>query len=232
MRRGAVFCTCMFCTCMFWACVLCAVGAAVAQSTPPPHATTTTTSMDCCAVLSELYRYMAVVEGDRYKCVSPDASCPSLKLIRLFMNYTASTGHGVSVQAQGSNLIVSMPNNAMERLLVFAFFGRSASPTDSTDVELWLSYDTKNNVIVFEDSTCDYNNNVYTLLVLSSIVLLMFFIGVQVVRNEETDRKLKKMDTELKEAQSALPVLPPSTQLLTRPMRAVNLRFAHTGGFH
>lgn len=231
---------------MFWACVLCAVAGVAAQSTtarepatstPPPEASTITASVDCCAVLNELYRYMAVVEGDRYKCVSPDARCPSLKLVRLFMNYTASTAPGVSVQAQGPKLSVSMPQSSVERLLVFAFFGRSASPSDSTDVEVWLSYDAKHDMIVFEDSTCDYNKNVYTLLVLSSIVLLMFFIGVQVVKNEETDRKCKKMDTELKEAQSAhalsaTPGLSGNPRLLERQMRTVNLRFAHGEAFY
>ena len=76
-------------------------------------------------------------------------------------------------------------NHDLEDLFVFAFFGRIASPAESTEVDLWLSYDTKHELIVFEDSTCDYNRNVYKLLVLSSIILLMFFIGVQVVRNYE-----------------------------------------------
>jgi hypothetical protein len=68
---------------------------------------------------------------------------------------------------------------------VFAFFGRSVSPADETDTDMWLSYDTKLNKIRFEDSTCDFNRNVYTTLVLASLVLLMFFIAVQVVAETE-----------------------------------------------
>jgi len=79
-----------------------------------------------------------------------------------------------------------MPVNAdITPLLVFAFFGRSVSPADEKDLDMWLSYDTKLNKIRFEDSTCDLNRNVYTTLILASLVLLMFFIAVQVVA--ETD---------------------------------------------
>jgi hypothetical protein len=69
---------------------------------------------------------------------------------------------------------------------------------------------------------------VYTLLVLSSIVLLMFFITVQVMKNEETGREMKKLHEQLKdhETKPALPALPGSAQLMMRPMRAVNLRCA------
>ena len=123
---------------------------------------------------------------DSYKCTSPDTGCVSVKLVQQFINHTKAVVHCSSMHTQGSDIVLSMQSNHnLEDLFVFAFFGRIASPAESTEVDLWLSYDTKHELIVFEDSTCDYNRNVYKLLVLSSIILLMFFIGVQVVRNYE-----------------------------------------------
>lgn len=98
-------------------------------------------------------------------------------------------------------------------------------------MELWLSYDTKHNKIVFEDSTCDYNKNVYTGLVLSSIVLLMFFIAVQVLKNEESANTTKAMQAQIAqlEAEAAARVAaqpqPALGTALSRGQRALHFRF-------
>jgi len=148
-----------------------------------------TIALDCCAVLNSLYGYMKV--ADRYACKSPDSACASVKLVQLFVEHSRAAAQGVNIHAQGAQILVTMPSDdTLRELLVFAFFGRAAAPSASTEVDLWLSYDTKHEKIVFEDSTCAYNRNVYTLLVLSSIVLLMFFIGVQVAKKDETEQRL------------------------------------------
>jgi hypothetical protein len=121
--------------------------------------------------------------------------------------------------------VLSIPSNRdLEDLFVFSFFGRAASPAESTEVDLWLSYDKTHERIVFEDSTCDYNRNVYTLLVLSSIVLLMFFVGVQVVKNDETERNITSLQKELKETKRSHPLQSRSPEDMSyRPLRTVNL---------
>ena len=193
----------------------------------PASAQSTQLTMDCCDVLNQLYTYLAVVDSGRYSCSPPDTRCPSVKLVQLFLNHTRATVPGATAHAEGGNLVFSMPSSAgLGKLLVFAFFGRCASRADSSDMELWLSYDTKHNKIVFEDSACDYNKNVYTGLVLSSIVLLMFFIAVQVLKNEEAANTTNTMqakitDLEAKVAATREPV--PGTALF-RGQRALHFR--------
>lgn len=198
----------------------------------PAGAQSTQLTMDCCHVLSELYTYLAVVDSGRYSCSPPDTRCPSVKLVQLFLNHTRATVPGATVHAEGGNLVFSVPSAAgLGKLLVFAFFGRCASRADSSDMELWLSYDTKHNKIVFEDSTCDYNKNVYTGLVLSSIVLLMFFIAVQVLKNEESANTTKAMQAQIAqlEAEAAARVAAQPQQALgtalSRGQRALHFRF-------
>jgi len=146
---------------------------------------TVAVKVDCCEVVKTLYKYMSV--DDKFlPCTQGDQRCVSLRLVQLFIQHTSTTLRGVPVGIQGSDLVFYMPVNAdITPLLVFAFFGRSVSPADEKDLDMWLSYDTKLNKIRFEDSTCDLNRNVYTTLILASLVLLMFFIAVQVVA--ETD---------------------------------------------
>jgi hypothetical protein len=119
-------------------------------------------------------------------CTQGDERCTSLRLVQLFMQHTSTTLNQQQALVRGSDLVFHVPTDvALAPLLVFAFFGRSVSPADETDMDMWLSYDTKLNKIRFEDSTCDLNRNVYTTLVLASLVLLMFFIAVQVVAETE-----------------------------------------------
>lgn len=164
-----------------------------------------TLTLDCCTVLNKLYAYMKVTDG--YKCTGPDTGCASVKLVQQFVSHTKTAVHDSGMRTNGSDIVLSIPSNRnLEDLFVFAFFGRAASPAESTEVDLWLSYDKTHERIVFEDSTCDYNRNVYTLLLMSSIVLLMFFVGVQVVKNDETERKMAAMDKEVKDAQRSHPM--------------------------
>ena len=179
-----------------------------------------TLSLDCCTVLNQLYTYMKV--ADSYKCTGLDSSCASVKLVQLFVNHSRSSPHGIDMRAQGAEILVTNPSRSTLRdLLVFAFFGRAAAPSASTEVDLWLTYDTKHDKIVFEDSACNYNRNVYTLLVLSSIVLLMFFIGVQVVKNDAAEQKMAKIEKELSSQQTQPPVGMPGT-------RGLRFRTMHT----
>lgn len=172
-----------------------------AAALAPAGAQSTQLTMDCCHVLNELYTYLAVVDSGRYSCSPPDTHCPSVKLVQLFMNHTRATVNGATVHAEGGNLIFSVPTDGLGKLFVFGFFGRCASRADSSEMELWLSYDTKHNKIVFENSSCDFNKNVYTVLVLASVVLLMFFVAVQVVKNEEWAHTIKGLEAQITQLQ-------------------------------
>jgi len=182
-------------------CVLLGLCLATAQNL---NSTQVELVVDCCSVLQQIYTFMVV--EDEYKACQPE-HCSSLKLMALFLHHTntilqtesvlAGSPYGSSlagVRAQGSDLVFSVPTNGMHvaRLMVFTFFGRSVSPAENTDMQLWVKYDPKQNRVRFEDSSCDFNKNVYTTLVLSSIILLMFFIAVQVVAAEAAKRKLEE----------------------------------------
>ena len=64
---------------------------------------------------------------------------------------------------------------------LFAFLGRSmAVDMSMSDATKWISHDIQNDKFYLEDSACEINRDIYTTLLLFSILLLIFFIGVQV----------------------------------------------------
>ena len=81
---------------------------------------------------------------------------------------------------------------------------------------------------------CDFNKNIYTTLVLASISLLMFFIGVQVVAEKKSKQAMKAMgpqapeeDTFTQHARAFGPVTAHgcADKLVFRQMPRANMRF-------
>ena len=183
---------------MFWSLV-------IATSAPSVAVT-----IDCCTLVKILYRYMSV--DDKYlPCAPMDARCPSLRLIQLFMQHTSTTlNSGNPAIVRDSNLVFTVPtDDSLAQMLVFAFFGRSVSPADESDTAMWLSYDAKLNKIRFEESECELNRNVYTTLILASLVLLMFFVAISVIANTDVS--------------AATPTIPAAVQVAThKPQDVAN----------
>lgn len=166
--------------------VACVTSAFLATAMATSAGDSVAVAIDCCTIVKSLYRYMSV--DDKFlPCTQGDTRCSTLRLVQLFMQHTSSMTSPLSPPfVRGSDIVFYVPTDvALAPLLVFSFFGRSVAPADENDMDMWLSYDTKLNKIRFEDSTCDFNRNVYTTLVLASLVLLMFFIAVQMVAENE-----------------------------------------------
>ena len=164
---------------LLWACLSCVA----AQN----DATTLQTSQsDCCDVLTELHKF--VRERDENACFTDVAgNCNSLPIMLEFVKQTNSLLESHSVQVNGSHLMFSIPteNEHLYKLLVYSFLGRILHEEQSQSADYntnkWMMYDSNSGTFQFQQSMCDFNKTIYTTLVLASISLLMFFIGVQVV---------------------------------------------------
>ena len=146
-----------------------------------------TSQVHCCAVLKELHKF--VRERDEIKCST--GTCNLIPLMLEFQKQTSSLLQN-SVQVDGTHLMFVMPAESehLYKLLVYAFLGRilheeQSNSANSADYNTnkWMMFDSNTRTFEFQQSMCDFNKNIYTALVLSSISLLMFFIGVQVASN-------------------------------------------------
>lgn len=147
----------------------------------------------CCDVLALLYTHMVV--GDKLDMADCQRSCAADPLMRAFVNHTrvlldparARADGGVALAPPGQYVLsVGADAAAWADLLVFSFLGRSVAPGDGQRGPYGLRYDPRGRTVTLEDSACEFHKGVYTFLVLCSVLLLMFFIGVQVVRDQGT----------------------------------------------
>ena len=155
-----------------------------------------TSQSQCCAILRELHKF--VRERDENDC-STDANCNSLPIMLEFVKQTNSLLESNSVQVNGSHLMFSIPteNEHLYKLLVYSFLGRILHEEQSQSADYntnkWMMYNSNSGTFQFQQSMCDFNKNIYTTLVLASISLLMFFIGVQVVAEKKSKQATKAM---------------------------------------
>ena len=82
------------------------------------------------------------------------------------------------------------------QILAQAYVGRLIS-TDTEDIvdsanKLNLIYDTQTTKFQIVRPACQFDKNIYNSMVLASVVLLIFFIGMQIIEHEETKLDLFK----------------------------------------
>ena len=177
---------------LLWACLSCVA----AQN----DATTLQTSQShCCDVLTELHKF--VRERDENDCSTDvTGNCHLLPIMLEFRNRTNMLlDSTTSVRVNGSRLVFSIPteNEHLYKLLVYSFLGRILHEEQSKSADYntnkWMMFDSNTRTFQFQQSMCDFNKNIYTTLVLASISLLMFFIGVQVVAEKKSKQATKAM---------------------------------------
>ena len=199
-----------------------------------------TSQSQCCAILRELHKF--VRERDENDC-STDANCNSLPIMLEFVKQTNSLLESNSVQVNGSHLMFSIPteNEHLYKLLVYSFLGRILHEEQSQSADYntnkWMMYNSNSGTFQFQQSMCDFNKNIYTTLVLASISLLMFFIGVQVVAEKKSKQATNAMGVQDLTEDSVTPlglrarVFEPVTahgcadKLVFRQMPRANMRF-------
>ncbi len=195
----------------------------------------TTSQSQCCAVLTELHKF--VRERDENDCFTDvTGDCNLLPIMLEFRKQTNSLlGSTNSVQVNGSRLVFSIPteNEHLYKLLVYSFLGRILHEEQSKSADYntnkWMMFDSNSGTFQFQQSMCDFNKNIYTTLVLASISLLMFFIGVQVVAEKKSKQPTIvpaapfALATEAPLARAFGPVT--ADNLVFRQMSRANLRF-------
>jgi hypothetical protein len=174
--------------------------------------------VECCDVLQAIHTFLVDKPTDRISldaCRRSARGCLSYNLIKTFVKHTRSMLDpqqklpDSGVATSDNSLVFSLSNETLDvvSMTVFAFMGRSiATDSSMSEATRWVSYDIHRDEFYLEDSACEINRDVYTTLLLASIVILVFFIAVQVQR-DDTEKQHKEADSP---ADSAAPA-PPDT---------------------
>ena len=149
-------------------------------------------TIECCDVLHEMHRFLVAKPIDIMStetCCQHTRQCLSCNLIRMFVKHSRLLldPHNKlpenGVRTTDTALVFSLLPAQLDimSMTLFAFLGRSTAVDERMrDATRWINYDTQNDKLYLEDSACEINRDVYTTLLLFSILLLIFFIGVQV----------------------------------------------------
>jgi hypothetical protein len=172
--------------------------------------------VECCDLLQAIHKFLVDKPSDRVSlesCRRNGRGCLSYNLIKTFVRHTRSMLDPQQKLADGgvattdSSLVFSLSNETLDvaSMTIFAFMGRSvATDSSMSDVKRWVSYDIRRDELYMQDSACEINRDVYTTLLLASIVILVFFIGVQ-VRRDDTEKPLKEPGSAAEGATKAQP---------------------------
>ena len=151
--------------------------------------------VECCDVLEHIHRLVVDKPTDRITsktCRQDTKACLDYNLIKSFVKQTRlmldphnklSEGGVTSTE---SALVFELQKEALAvtSVSIFAFMGRSlATDGSSSENTKWITYDVHKDKFFLQDTACEINRDVYTALLLASITLLVFFIGVQVQRD-------------------------------------------------
>jgi len=156
--------------------------------------------VSCCDVWAQLTTYTVEKTGSSLavsRCEEHKHECPDIKLIEQFYAESNAALHNALTRVDAnSDFVLGVGNTtdseAMLRMLVFAFLGRTISRPDLNHnglVHRYLEYDIQGDKLTMRTPSCEFNKSIYTAMVLVSTSLLMFLIGMQIVDKHRKERQ-------------------------------------------
>jgi hypothetical protein len=186
----------------------------------------------CCQVWTQLNAYVVEKTGSelaRSTCEQRQEVCADITLIKKFIaESNAVLPDGIKLADNGRDYILNVTDardpEVFLNLFVWAFLGRTVSNPAINHEGLqhrYLEYDIQNDELSVRTPSCEFNKAVYTAMVLVSVSLLMFLIGMQIVdRHHASKAKTDAVDNSDAGNAVALPVHGHSTSV-TKPTGAM-----------
>lgn len=156
--------------------------------------------VECCHVWAELNAYMVEKTGSRLdmaRCEREQHECPSIRLMQRFVaESNAVLPHSLKLAPDSTHYELGLRNvtdsDAVLSLLVWAFIGRTISTPALNHNGLqhrYLEYDIQRDELSMRTPSCEFHKAVYTAMVLVSVSLLMFLLGMQIVDKHAAERR-------------------------------------------
>ena len=140
-----------------------------------------TWSVSCCSLWSAMLEFTIEKTGTHLSTC--DINCEDMKLIHILRHQINVTLRGkANIDLENQHLKISFPseiNDEIIQMLAFSVIGRVISKDDQAPIQ--LVYDTQYDKLTIQRPTCEYSKSIYNSIVLASVVLLIFFIGMQVI---------------------------------------------------
>lgn len=157
-----------------------------------PVVSATTMHVGCCQVWTQLNTYVVEKTGSELAsstCEQRQDVCVDITLIKKFIaESNAVLPDSIRLADNGRDYVLNVSSTQepmrVLNLFVWAFLGRTVSNPAINHEGLqhrYLEYDIQNDELSVRTPSCEFNKAVYTAMVLVSVSLLMFLIGMQIV---------------------------------------------------
>lgn len=153
-------------------------------------------SVDCCSLWEELNEFTIEKTGSQLGgCSEQNIHCRDMKIIHKFISHMQVIvgKHNIKLTDNYLNITLAcdIQNNAVQ-LLALSVIGRVISIDDHAPIQ--LVYDTQYDTLTINRPTCEYSKSIYNSIVLASVVLLIFFIGMQVIEQDSKSSTPKPVE--------------------------------------
>ena len=178
-----------------------------------------TWSVPCCDLWVAMSQFTIEKTGMRFTsdktamqlgaCEEQKLTCKDMKIIHIFIEQIQVILGKANIQQKNDHLKITLPssiNDDIMQMLALSVIGRVIGVPDFfPEAAVQLVYDTQYDKLSIQRPTCEYSKSIYNSIVLASVVLLIFFIGMQVIeRDFETQtRTSEKQSPTLPENQSS-----------------------------
>ena len=190
------------CVCLF-SVITCTIAAPIGNST---------LKIKCCDVWRFLSDLTIEFTGSSFDCV--DNACEDLHLVRRFVS-ESNVMLGVKdlslpqpISYVDDTLLIDttlITTNEMTKTMALAFVGRFITVDGlALDHKINLVYDNQNpQRLTVDRPACEYSKHIYNTMVLASVVLLIFFIAMQMIEKESTKLNDMKAQNETEKSVAA-----------------------------
>lgn len=164
-----------------------------------PAVSAATMHVGCCQVWEQLNAYVVEKTGSQLavsKCDQHQEACVDITLIKKFIaESNAVLPRSIQLADNGRDYVLNVSSAqdpaVFVNLFVWAFLGRTVSNPAINHEGLehrYLEYNIQNDELNVRTPSCEFNKAVYTAMVLVSVSLLMFLIGMQIVDRHHTSK--------------------------------------------
>ena len=150
---------------------------------------------DCCNIWAALQQFTVEKTGSQITLAhcQQQVRCSDLKLVEVFVQQSRVMLSPTAVQYVDAhriqiNLTDTKPQKLLN-LLALAFVGRQISVSDiDVGSQVQLIYDIQTDRFSVNRPACEYSKGIYNSMVLASVVLLIFFIAMQIIEQAKSQQ--------------------------------------------
>ena len=161
------------------------------ETSPSPQLWVT----DCCDIWAALQQFTVEKTGSQIALAhcKQQVRCSDLKLVEVFVQQSRVLLSPAAVQYVDAhriqiNLTDTKPQKLLN-LLALAFVGRQISVSDiDVGSQVQLIYDIQTDRFNVNRPVCQYSKGIYNSMVLASVVLLIFFIAMQIIEQAKAQQ--------------------------------------------